>query len=209
MQSFDRELVDREISVVRLLTPPFEHTEPSPGYIQGYPPGIRENGGQYTHGAIWGIVAWCRLGTETRPSEALQYAESGQPHLTATEVRQYTGEPYAMAADVYPNPMGNRRLDLVYRSRRLDVPGRNRGILGLRRSGPSSTFVPASPVSGHSSRSATGTAGPVTLLPSKPVPQVQRGPGCRLMGRLFPGGKPKGLDLMWNCMTMVNCTTWW
>jgi cellobiose phosphorylase len=101
MQSFDRELVDRELSVVRLLTPPFEHTEPNPGYIQGYPPGIRENGGQYTHGAIWGIVAWCRLGNGNKAFELFNMLNPVNHTLTATEVRQYTGEPYAMAADVY------------------------------------------------------------------------------------------------------------
>ena len=58
MNSFDRELVERDLSVVRLLTPAFDKTEPNPGYIQGYPPGLRENGAQYTHGVIWGIIAW-------------------------------------------------------------------------------------------------------------------------------------------------------
>src|SRR5690606_4157259 len=62
MESFDQELVDRDLDVVRLLTPAFDRTEPSPGYIQGYPPGIRENGAQYTHGVIWSIIAWCKLG---------------------------------------------------------------------------------------------------------------------------------------------------
>nr|WP_318505666.1 glucoamylase family protein [Bacillus sp. T3] len=61
MKSFDQELVERELKVVRLLTPAFDNTDPSPGYIQGYPPGLRENGAQYTHGVIWGIVAWCML----------------------------------------------------------------------------------------------------------------------------------------------------
>lgn len=101
MQSFDRELVDRELSVVRLLTPPFEHTDPSPGYIQGYPPGIRENGAQYTHGATWSIIAWCRLGYGNKAFELFNMLNPVNHTHTATEVRQYTGEPYVMAADVY------------------------------------------------------------------------------------------------------------
>jgi len=101
MQSFDRELVDRDLSVVHLLTPPFEHTEPSPGYIQGYPPGIRENGGQYTHGAIWSIIAWCRLGYGNKAFELFNMLNPVNHTHTATEVRRYTGEPYVMAADVY------------------------------------------------------------------------------------------------------------
>ncbi|SDE38890.1 GH36-type glycosyl hydrolase domain-containing protein [Sporomusa acidovorans] len=107
MQSFDRELVDRELSVARLLTPPFERTEPSPGYIQGYPPGIRENGAQYTHGVIWSIIAWCRLGKGDNAFQLFQLLNPLNHTRTASEVRQYAGEPYVMAADVYtaePHP---------------------------------------------------------------------------------------------------------
>lgn len=101
MRSFDRELVDRELSVVRLLTPPFDHTEPSPGYIQGYPPGIRENGAQYTHGVLWGIVAWCQLGEGDKALEMFRMLNPINHTRTDTEVKKYTGEPYVMAADVY------------------------------------------------------------------------------------------------------------
>ncbi|MDD4238242.1 MAG: glucoamylase family protein [Desulfotomaculaceae bacterium] len=101
MQSFDRELVDRELSVARLLTPPFDHMEPSPGYIQGYPPGIRENGAQYTHGVIWSIIAWCRLDRGEQAFELFQLLNPLNHTHTPNEVRQYGGEPYVMAADVY------------------------------------------------------------------------------------------------------------
>ncbi|OAT79879.1 glycosyl transferase family 36 [Desulfotomaculum copahuensis] len=100
MLSFDRELVDRDLSVARLLAPPFEQTEPSPGYIQGYPPGIRENGGQYTHGVIWSIIAWCRLGNGDKAFELFELLNPLNHTRTAGEVRQYGGEPYVMAADV-------------------------------------------------------------------------------------------------------------
>ncbi|GBG12405.1 putative glycosyl transferase family 36 [Paenibacillus agaridevorans] len=101
MQSFDRELVDREMSVVRLLTPPFDRTEPSPGYIQGYPPGIRENGAQYTHGVIWSIVAWSKLGRGDKAFELFRMLNPINHTRTDREVRTYYGEPYVMAADVY------------------------------------------------------------------------------------------------------------
>ncbi|MFA4885945.1 MAG: glycosyl transferase family 36, partial [Desulfotomaculaceae bacterium] len=101
MQSFDRELVDRDFSVARLLTPPFDRTDPSPGYIQGYPPGIRENGAQYTHGVIWNIIAWCRLGNGDKAYELFQMLNPLNHTRTPNEVRQYGGEPYVMAADVY------------------------------------------------------------------------------------------------------------
>lgn len=101
MESFDRNLVDRSLSVVRLLTPPFDHTDPSPGYIQGYPPGIRENGAQYTHGVLWGILAWCRLGNGDKAFELFHMLNPITHTRTPGEVRRYVGEPYVMAADVY------------------------------------------------------------------------------------------------------------
>lgn len=101
MRSFDRELVDRELAIAKLLTPPFSLTDPSPGYIAGYPPGVRENGGQYTHGVIWAIIAWCLLGDGERAFE-LFHLLSPQTHTaTPGEVAKYAGEPYVMAADVY------------------------------------------------------------------------------------------------------------
>ena len=101
MNSFDRELVDRDLSVVRLLTPAFDKTEPSPGYIQGYPPGLRENGAQYTHGVIWGIVAWCELGQGDKALEMFNMLNPINHTRTDFEVKKYAGEPYVMAADVY------------------------------------------------------------------------------------------------------------
>ncbi|UUZ87119.1 hypothetical protein LJK88_42940 [Paenibacillus sp. P26] len=57
-----------DLAVAHILYPPFDRTDPSPGYIQGYPPGIRENGGQYTHGVLWSIIAWSMLGEGIRLS---------------------------------------------------------------------------------------------------------------------------------------------
>ncbi|MFD1955460.1 GH36-type glycosyl hydrolase domain-containing protein [Paenibacillus thailandensis] len=101
MRSFDRELVDRELSVARLLTPAFDRTDPSPGYIQGYPPGIRENGAQYTHGVIWSIVAWSELGDGDKAMELFHLLNPVTHAQSPGEVRKYAGEPYVMAADVY------------------------------------------------------------------------------------------------------------
>ena len=101
MQAVDRELVWREHSLVCLLTPPFENTEPSPGYIQGYPPGIRENGGQYTHGVIWCIIAWAKLGEGEKAWELFQMINPINHALTQSDVQRYKVEPYVIAADVY------------------------------------------------------------------------------------------------------------
>jgi len=101
MQAFERELVDRERGLVRLLKPPFEHMEPNPGYIQGYPPGVRENGGQYTHGVIWSIPAWAKLGEGNKAWELFQMLNPVNHTRTPNEVMQYKAEPYVMAADIF------------------------------------------------------------------------------------------------------------
>ena len=101
MDSFDRLLVDRKLSLARLLDPPFDRMKPSPGYIQGYPPGIRENGGQYTHGVIWGVVAWSMLGRNEKAWELFHLLNPIRHTQTMEQVARYRGEPYVMAADVY------------------------------------------------------------------------------------------------------------
>ena len=101
MNSFDRELVDRDLSVVRLLTPAFDKTDPSPGHIQGYPLGLRENGAQYAHGVIWGIVAWCQLGNGDKAMEMFNMLNPMNHNRTDQEVKYCVGKLYAMAADLY------------------------------------------------------------------------------------------------------------
>jgi len=101
MLAVDRELVDRGYSLIRLLNPPFENTVPNPGYIQGYPPGVRENGGQYTHGVIWSIIAWAKLGDGDKAWDLFQMINPINHALTPSEVLRYKVEPYVIAADVY------------------------------------------------------------------------------------------------------------
>jgi cyclic beta-1,2-glucan synthetase len=91
--------VDSE-HLVRLFTPPFDRSEPHPGYIMGYPPGIRENGGQYTHGSLWMAMAWARLGEGAKAVELLTMMNPVERTRTPQDVARYCGEPYAMAADV-------------------------------------------------------------------------------------------------------------
>jgi len=101
MESLNSKLVSPEDSLVCLLTPPFVHTEPSPGYIQAYPAGIRENGGQYTHGAIWAVMAWTKLGEGNRAYELFRLLNPINHARTDHEVQHYKVEPYVMASDVY------------------------------------------------------------------------------------------------------------
>ncbi len=100
----DNRLVNREHEIIQLLTPAFRDSQPSPGYIMNYPVGVRENGGQYTHGAMWYIMAQLKEG---RLDIAYYlYSLINPIHRTQTlaDVLKYKVEPYCMAADIYSNP---------------------------------------------------------------------------------------------------------
>lgn len=101
MRSVDTYLVRRKEKMVLLFTPPFEHSQPHPGYIMGYPPGVRENGGQYTHGALWVAMAFARLGDGNRAVEILQMLNPIEHSRSPQNCSSYRTEPYAVAADVY------------------------------------------------------------------------------------------------------------
>ncbi|WP_336777467.1 GH36-type glycosyl hydrolase domain-containing protein [Pantoea sp. USHLN256] len=101
MQALDRQLVDSDNGLIRLLTPPFNGVGPNPGYIRGYLPGIRENGGQYTHGALWAIMAFAEMGQVDRAWALLALINPINHSLNAADVETYKVEPYVMAADVY------------------------------------------------------------------------------------------------------------
>jgi cyclic beta-1,2-glucan synthetase len=104
IESAWRDLVHPEDGLVLLFTPPFERSEPSPGYIQAYPPGVRENGGQYTHAAIWLAMAMARRGDGTRAVQILRLINPIEKAREAQGVWRYGIEPYAVAADVYSLP---------------------------------------------------------------------------------------------------------
>jgi cyclic beta-1,2-glucan synthetase len=96
-----RQLVLRGEKLALLFTPPFDLMRPSPGYIQGYPPGVRENGGQYTHAAIWLAIALARSGDGDRAAELMHYLNPIERARDLSEVWRYKLEPYVMPADVY------------------------------------------------------------------------------------------------------------
>jgi len=101
MESLDNHLVDRENGIIKLLDPPFEKSLLEPGYIKAYLPGIRENGGQYTHGAIWAIIANCMLGFGTRSAEYFRIINPIEHSKTKELANKYKVEPYVVAADIY------------------------------------------------------------------------------------------------------------
>ena len=101
MQALDKYLVDNEGGLIKLLTPPFDGHGPNPGYIQGYLPGVRENGGQYTHGAIWAVMAFARMGNTERAWQLWSMLNPINHTLNAEGVAIYKAEPYVMSADIY------------------------------------------------------------------------------------------------------------
>jgi cellobiose phosphorylase len=101
MQSVERHLVDHERNMVLLFSPPFDKSSPHPGYIMGYPPGVRENGGQYTHAAVWVALAYARLGEGDKATKILEMLNPVEHTRTPQEVAKYQGEPYVVAGDVY------------------------------------------------------------------------------------------------------------
>ncbi|MGB5569124.1 MAG: glycosyl hydrolase family 65 protein, partial [Sedimenticolaceae bacterium] len=101
MDAVDAHLVRREHALVQLLDPPFDKSDMDPGYIKGYVPGVRENGGQYTHGAIWAAMAFAALGDNRRAWELTTMINPANHAKSEQAIATYKVEPYVMAADVY------------------------------------------------------------------------------------------------------------
>ena len=101
MASVDQHLVRRNDDLVLLLTPPFDHTALEPGYIKGYVPGVRENGGQYTHAAVWTVIAFAALGDGDKAGELLAMLNPITHAATPQGVERYRVEPYVVVGDIY------------------------------------------------------------------------------------------------------------
>jgi cellobiose phosphorylase len=101
MESVNRLLVKQVEQMILLFTPPFDNTARDPGYIKGYLPGVRENGGQYTHAAIWTVWAFAKLGQGDRAGELFRMLNPISHTDTSIKTAQYKVEPYVIAADVY------------------------------------------------------------------------------------------------------------
>ena len=101
MNSVDRLLVRRDARLIQLLEPPFDKSPLNPGYIKGYVPGVRENGGQYTHAAVWTVMAFAAMGDSRRAWELFSLINPVTHAATAQAIAVYRVEPYVVAADVY------------------------------------------------------------------------------------------------------------
>ncbi len=101
MKAVDQRLVRRDTQIIQLLDPPFDKSNLEPGYIKGYIPGVRENGGQYTHAAIWTTMAFAMLGDTERAWELFAMLNPVNHGSTPEAIELYKVEPYVMCADIY------------------------------------------------------------------------------------------------------------
>jgi cyclic beta-1,2-glucan glucanotransferase len=105
MDAVRTHLLNRGSQTLLLLTPPFDRSEQDPGYIKAYVPGVRENGGQYTHAAVWVVMASARLGNGDEAVELFHMLNPVNRARTGSALERYKGEPYVVAGDVYANSL--------------------------------------------------------------------------------------------------------
>src|SRR5260370_9061411 len=94
-------LIRRGDGLIILFTPPFDKSKLDPGYVKGYVPGVRENGGQYTHAALWSVIAFAMLGDGDKAGELFAMLNPINHASTRTGVQRYKVEPYVACADIY------------------------------------------------------------------------------------------------------------
>jgi cyclic beta-1,2-glucan synthetase len=149
MDAVRTHLVRRGQEVVLLLTPAFDQSLQDPGYIKGYPPGIRENGGQYTHAALWIVMAMAKLGSGDEAVELFHMLNPINHTRTAADVERYKAEPYVVAGDVYAHPAHVGRGGWTWYTGSAGWMYRAgiESILGLRRQGATFAVDPCIPSS--------------------------------------------------------------
>ena len=108
LNSLENHLVDKEAGIIKLLDPPFEKSKLEPGYIKAYIPGTRENGGQYTHAAVWTIIAEAMLGFGEKATEFFRMINPIEHARTKDEAKKYKVEPYVIPADIYGGELAGR-----------------------------------------------------------------------------------------------------
>ncbi|MCR5445459.1 MAG: hypothetical protein K6E96_07280 [Bacteroidales bacterium] len=147
MRETDRRLVNREHEIIQLLTPAFRDSQPSPGYIANYPVGVRENGGQYTHGAMWYIMAQLKEGRNDMAYYLYSIINPIHRTHSLADVLKYKVEPYCMAADIYSNPQHPGRGGWTWYTGSASWAYKTgiENILGLCKEGDTLTLVPHVP----------------------------------------------------------------
>jgi cyclic beta-1,2-glucan synthetase len=149
MDSVRTHLIKRGPQVLLLLAPPFDQTTQDPGYIKGYPPGVRENGGQYTHAAAWIVMALARQGSGDEAVELFHMLNPINHTRTAGDVEHYKAEPYVVAGDVCAHPAHAGRAGWTWYSGSAGWMYRAgiESIVGLRRRGSAFQLDPCIPSS--------------------------------------------------------------
>ena len=142
-------LIARGTQTLLLLDPPFDRSAQDPGYIKAYPPGVRENGGQYTHAAVWIVMALARLGSGDEAAELFHMLNPINHTRTPADVARYKVEPYAVAGDVYARPphAGRGGWSWYTGSAAWMYRAGLESLLGLRRHGPTFSVDPCIPSS--------------------------------------------------------------
>lgn len=149
MASLDAHLVRRDEGLALLFTPPFDRTPLDPGYIKGYPPGLRENGGQYSHAAMWAVLAFAKLGDAEKAHALFALLNPINHALTQSDAERYKVEPYVVAADVYSVKPHSGRGGWTWYTGSAGWMYRAgmEGILGIRREGDMLIINPCLPPS--------------------------------------------------------------
>jgi cyclic beta-1,2-glucan synthetase len=147
MASLEKHLLRREDGVALLFTPPFDKIDHDPGYIKGYPPGLRENGGQYTHAALWAVMAFAKMGQGDKAAALFSLLNPVNHAHSFEDAQHYKVEPYVVAADVYsvaPH-VGRGGWTWYTGSAAWMYRAGIEGILGIQRAGASVTVNPCIP----------------------------------------------------------------
>ncbi|RYY03398.1 MAG: cyclic beta 1-2 glucan synthetase [Gammaproteobacteria bacterium] len=147
MHALDQHLVRRDSGIIQLLDPPFDKAPMNPGYIKGYVPGVRENGGQYTHAAVWAAMAFAALGDSRRAWDLMALINPLNHTRSDAEIGTYKAEPYVVAADVYAIPPHTGRGGWSWYTGSAGLTYRliMESLLGLKREGNCLRVIPCMP----------------------------------------------------------------
>ena len=197
MASMTEHLVRPDPGLALLFAPPFDRTPLDPGYIKGYPPGLRENGGQYSHAAMWAVLAQARLGHGEAAHELFAMLNPINHALTAEDADRYKVEPYVVAADVYSTPPHEGRGGWTWYTGSAGWMYRAgiEGILGITRNSDRLCINPCLP-SGWREIRVTITLGEARYCVSM---TNEAGPSCGILSASLDGSdlqvRPTGVEV--------------
>jgi cellobiose phosphorylase len=189
MNAVDAQLVRRDAALIQLLDPPFNHSDPSPGYIQGYVRGVRENGGQYTHAAVWVAMAFAALGDAKRAWELFTLINPVNHTKTPDAIAVYKTEPYVLAGDVYALAPHTGRGGWTWYTGSAGwmVQFILESLLGLRLDADKLSFAPCMPADWNSFRVHYRYRETVYHIAVLQTPVADGEPRVTLDGVLLPG----------------------